>query len=447
MRLPNCRLPDISRIHHALLALSLAGGYVSAQVTSYTVHDLGTLGGTASQATAINRLGQVVGNSTTASGQHHGFRTAPNLSINLLSDDLATLGGLETYAAAINTSGQVVGRSMLGTRIFHGFRTAPNTFINMGTDDLGTFGGLSSDASGINDSGQVTGGADTFTNRLHAYRTAPNHPIDGTTLDVGALAPLSPVPGTFFGTTIPTYGLRINSSGNLVGVIRGQDIGPSYPQGFVYLDGTLTSLNIVNFGVFGAINDRNQFVMSSGPHGTGFLWSNGTPTKICDCYLVDINNSGQAVGGIPGPADSNCCGDTAILFSGGVIYNLNNFIPTNSGWVLNAATAINDRGQIAGYGLINGQTRAFRLDPPPADLLAAEIPFLDSIGLPAGILNALQNILNAAQAALRRGDTAPARGEIGAFENMVRAQTNKVLTFDQASQLLSAADAALQELP
>ncbi len=43
--------------------------------------------------------------------------------------------------------------------------------------------------------------------------------------------------------------------------------------------------------------------------------------------------------------------------------DLNHLIPANSGWLLQFANAINDQGQIAGYGTLNGQTEAFLLTP------------------------------------------------------------------------------------
>ena len=45
--------------------------------------------------------------------------------------------------------------------------------------------------------------------------------------------------------------------------------------------------------------------------------------------------------------------------------DLNTLIPANSGWFLQFASAINDKGQIVGYGTLNGnvQYEAFLLTP------------------------------------------------------------------------------------
>ena len=70
------------------------------------MHDLGTLGGKESAATAVNERGQVIGESTTAGGATHAF-----LWQDGKMRDLGTLGGQSSSPTAINDVGQVVGAS------------------------------------------------------------------------------------------------------------------------------------------------------------------------------------------------------------------------------------------------------------------------------------------------------------------------------------------------
>ena len=78
-----------------------------------------------------------------------------------------------------------------------------------------------------------------------------------------------------------------------------------------------------------------------------------------------INNASQIVG------SSTTAGDTAshaFLYQNGAIYDLNTLIPAGTGWVLESASAINDFGQIAGTGTLNGVYSAFRLDPVASEV-------------------------------------------------------------------------------
>src|SRR5688500_8724284 len=83
----------------------------SRRLLSYSVIDLGTLGGSFSQADDINAFGQVVGRSARSSGDRHAF-----LWQNGVMADLGTLGGAisSSYANAISDAGHVVGGSYAG---------------------------------------------------------------------------------------------------------------------------------------------------------------------------------------------------------------------------------------------------------------------------------------------------------------------------------------------
>ena len=73
-------------------------------VLTYTVTDLGTLGGVTSKAYGINNCGNVSGESLTPSGSFHPFFWNGSTMI-----DLGTLGGSSGAAARLNNTNFVVG--------------------------------------------------------------------------------------------------------------------------------------------------------------------------------------------------------------------------------------------------------------------------------------------------------------------------------------------------
>ena len=74
-----------------------------------------------------------------------------------------------------------------------------------------------------------------------------------------------------------------------------------------------------------------------------------------------INDAGDVVGvSGTGPGMSAL---HAFLWNGFTMFDLNDLIDASSGWQLEAASGINNRGQITGFGTYNGQERAFLLTP------------------------------------------------------------------------------------
>jgi probable HAF family extracellular repeat protein len=123
--------------------------------------DLRPSTGVNSSANDINEMGDIVGGGDTGFGEFHAYLLSEETSI-----DLGTLGGSESEALAVNGPGQIAGHSRIRGQVAkHAFFIPePGTML-----DLGTLGGATSVAHDVNDRGEVVGLAETGAGQAHAF--------------------------------------------------------------------------------------------------------------------------------------------------------------------------------------------------------------------------------------------------------------------------------------
>ena len=318
----------------------------------YEVTDLGTLGGSASSASAVNELGQVVGSSATLAGTSHAFLWNPDGSLI----DLGTLGGEYSFGASINEAGQVVGWSTLPSNSYRAFVWEDGVMTSLPTlggdahpydinnrgevvgeswngsawhavrwtvgspdmVDMGTLGGRDSTANSINDLGQVTGYSDLPSFFRHAFLWT----------EAGGIQDL----GTLGGGE--SFGYAINVAGQIVGTADNEQ---NKRHAFLYEDGAMIDLRLLP--------------------GDRVSWASG------------INDAGLAVGYSYYNYDPHFPVDQfAVAFDAGIPIDLNCLADLPSNTALEWATAINHAGQIAGTARIGSGKfstlhRAFLLSP------------------------------------------------------------------------------------
>ena len=345
----------------ALLSLVIAPA-VSGQ--SYTVTNLGTLGGNSgSSSLAISPSGVAVGYaSISGDAEIHATRFSGTGSNNFDLGGLAGAPNSRGEAHGMNSSGQIAGYATSANGWTHGTRF---TGTGSGNTDLGTLGGNVSLARAINNSGQIVGSAnDAIGTQAVLYGANGSGNIS-----LGS-------PGLY---SSAAYG--INNLGQIVGLeINSQQAERAMlfsTAGNQYL-GTLGGFN----STARDINDSGQIVGGANNPGNrqrATLYS-GTGSNNIDLgtlggdYSIaySINNSGQIVGDSSTSTVPNAT-IHGFIYSNGTMRNLNSLVVPGSGMsdirFLEAGRppgkCINDAGQIAATASepIAGRARAVLLNP------------------------------------------------------------------------------------
>ena len=341
---------------------------------SWTLRDLGTLGGGSANSYGINDLGQVVGSSSiSGDSESHGFLWEEGNGAGTMTD-LPTFGGFWTIAYAINGSSQVVGQSH--TPEPNGTSHAFLWTTGDGMEDLGAYGGISgpglfSSARAVNDNGQVVGWANpSYSEGYHAVLWENGQPMTDLNRPGG----------------ISSGANGVNATGQVVGQSTTADNSENHAFLWEKLAGTWTMTDLGTLTAGGgysdakAINSSCQVVGESSAPGSedyhAFLWEKGGcagtgPGTMMDLGTLGgtyssaagINDAGQIVG-ISTTGDTTAAGDLvrhAFVWEGGEMIDLGSL-----GGTYSAAAGINSNGVVIGWSSIAGdaETHAARWTPP-----------------------------------------------------------------------------------
>jgi len=244
---------------------------------------------------------------------------------------------------------------------------------------LPTLKGFSqSEARGSNASGEVAGFARGDGSAAFVYRHGKVVLLPGASSralainDSGSVVGEAEVGGKPPLTAVLWKNGRLNNLGGCCGGVakginsRGQIIADLYDRegryrAFLWESGRLQSMGPEKgYSSAIAINDAGHVLLQELERGV-FVYRGPDATvqlKIPDRQPADgraINNSDVVVGAFGPYFDA----DHAFVWSEQDGFrDLNDLIPTNTGWQLQVATGINDRGEIVGFGDHNGQDDA-----------------------------------------------------------------------------------------
>ncbi|MDP2430895.1 MAG: autotransporter domain-containing protein [Pseudomonadota bacterium] len=329
------------------LAALLMGALVLAPLATGTARaadgldDLGTLGGTVSQAYGVSADGSVVVGYADTGAAWHAFRWTSGGMV-----DLGTLGGTRSWAVGVSADGAVVvgGADTAGNAAYHAFR-----WTSGGMVDLGTLNGTHSEADGVSADGTVVVGL-AYTAGDAAY-----HAFRWTS---GGMADL----GTLGGTN--SYANGVSADGT---VVVGTADTATASHAFRWTSGGMADL-----GTLGGTNSNANGVSADGAVVVGgaytagdaayhaFRWTSGGMVDLgtlggTNSYAYGVSADGSVV---VGTADTTGnAASRAFRWTSGGMQSVEDWLRTNgvtvAADITDTALATNSDGSVVVGQLTN----------------------------------------------------------------------------------------------
>lgn len=343
----------------------------SAAAPPYVLTDLGALeGGTASFALGVGSDGTAVGTSRTGSS----FR--PQVAVRWRAGQVENLGTLpgSTFSRAfsVNARGQAVGEA---------FTPSPEVSravlweADGSIRDLGTLGGRSAVANDIDDSGRAFGVSSPASGPSVATVWDQSGPRALPALDPQATGPSRANAVSTSGTAVGSAPTRVEGGASVGQAVRWTTRGPQLSAS------ALERLESGRFATAYGVNERDTAVgeasrldpSQNDPQRTSTRAVRWDGTRVQELPGLrsyrftranDVSDRGDVVGFASGFAGFPTIDGAAVLWRDGQAIDLNTVVADGAdGFVLRTAEAINERGQIVGFGSRDGQTHAFLLTP------------------------------------------------------------------------------------
>jgi probable HAF family extracellular repeat protein len=394
---------SIAQVAHTNPALADSGS-----PPTYRIEDLGTLGGLTSAALAINQAGDVAGWAQLPGTPGRQVADA-FLYHNGSPQDLGTLGA--TPQNSVNFTGSL------------------NLSEARAINDLGAMAGVAQDATHVplpfdyttGMSNVAPNGSSGFAEGINNFRAVVG--LGQTPCDPNAVScpqyPFVWTP-TVGWRDLYTFGCNLRTQDQLAsgdafgvndaGVIVGQEpmngqLGTEAHHAFRCIEASNGTYAATDLGPSESTDSAafaiNRWGVMAGKADTGggpiqaVVWAPDLHTSELgvapaakiqpgfESVAYAINDAGDAVGKFGLGAGGNFDVESwsrAFLWHDGSMTDLNDLLPSGSGWTLLSAHGINNNGQIVGRGLINVAQHAFRLTPSTnVDIVATDMEVTQAI--------------------------------------------------------------------